>query len=137
MTDMNTNVVDEFRANHGVVGGYFEGTDLLILHVTGRKSGKERLYPLIRVDDGDSYAVVGSLGGAPQDPQWVANVEAMSETVIEVGDDTIKVTPTVLREGPERDRLYAKAVEVWPAFRDDYEKKTDRVFPIIKLVPIG
>lgn len=134
---MNTNVIDEFRANHGVVGGYFEGKNLLILHVIGRRTGKETLYPLIRIDDGDSYAVVGSLGGAPKDPAWVANVEAMSEAVIEVGDDTIKVKPTVLRDGPERDRLYAKAIEHWPAFREDYEKKTDRTFPIVKLDPIS
>ncbi|HVV17907.1 MAG TPA: nitroreductase/quinone reductase family protein [Pseudonocardiaceae bacterium] len=134
---MNTDIIDEFRRNHGVVGGHFEGKNLVIVHVTGRKSGIERLYPLIRVDDGDSYAVVGSLGGAPKDPEWVANIEVMDETVIEVGDDTIKVKPTVLRAGPERDRLYEKAVEHWPAFRESYEKKTDRTFPIVRLDPIS
>lgn len=134
---MNTAIIDEFRANHGVVGGHFEGKNLVIVHVTGRKSGVERLYPLIRIDDGDSYAVVGSLGGAPKDPEWVANIEVMDETVIEVGDDTIKVKPTVLRAGPERDRLYEKAVEHWPAFREDYEQKTDRAFPIVRLDPIS
>lgn len=137
MSDANTGIIEEFRANHGVVGGYFEGKRLLILHVIGRKSGTERLYPLIRITDGDSYAVVGSMGGAPEDPAWVANVEAMSEAVIEVGDQTLKVRPTVLREGPERERLYKQAVEYWPAFRNDYEKKTDRKFPVIRLDPIG
>ncbi len=137
MSDTNTPVIEEFRQNHGVVGGYFEGKRLLILHVTGRRSGTERLYPLIRITDGDSYAVVGSLGGAPRDPEWVANVEAMAETTIEVGDETLTVRPTVLREGPERDRLYEKAVAYWPAFREDYEKRTDRTFPVIRLDPVG
>ena len=137
MSDMNTGIIEEFRANHGVVGGHFEGKRLLILHVIGRKSGTERLYPLVRITDGDSYAVVGSMGGAPKDPEWVANVEAMTEAVIEVGDETIKVRPIVLREGTERDRLYEQAVEYWPAFRESYEPRTDRKFPVIRLDPIS
>jgi deazaflavin-dependent oxidoreductase (nitroreductase family) len=137
MDDRNTGIIEEFRANHGVVGGHFEGKRLLILHVIGRKSGTERLYPLIRITDGDSYAVIGSMGGAPKDPEWVANVEAMTEAVIEIGDETIKVRPIVLREGTERDRLYEKAVEYWPAFRESYEQQTDRKFPVIRLDPIS
>jgi deazaflavin-dependent oxidoreductase (nitroreductase family) len=133
----NESIIEEFRANHGIVGGYFEGKRLLILHVIGRKSGNERLYPLIRIVDNDSYAVVGSMGGAPKDPEWVANVEAMSEATVEIGDETLTMKPTVLREGPERDRLYEQAVEYWPAFREQYEKRTDRTFPVVRLDPIG
>lgn len=67
----------------------------------------------------------------------MANVEAMSELTIETGDETVTMKPTVLREGPERDRLYEKAVEYWPEFREVYETKTDRKFPVIRLDPIG
>lgn len=137
MNDYNAPMIEQYRANKGVVGGPFEGKHLLLLHAVGRKSGTERIYPLVYTTDGDSYLVCGSLGGAPKDPVWVNNVAAMTETTIEVGEDTVKVRPTVLREGPERDRLYELLVEYWPAFRRDYEPKTDRVFPVIRLDPIS
>lgn len=136
MNDFNAQIIDEFRANQGVVGGHFDGKRLAILHIVGRKSGTERLYPLVCTTDGDALLVCGSMGGAPTDPVWVANVEAMSELTVEVGTDTITTKPTVLREGPERDRLYALLVDYWPDFLE-YEKKTDRVFPVIRLDPVG
>jgi hypothetical protein len=60
----------------------------------------------------------------------------MTEATIEVGDSRLTTKPTVLREGAERDRLYAKLVDYWPDFLE-YEKKTTRVFPIIRLDPIS
>lgn len=138
MSDWNTSIIEQFRANKGVVGAPFEGKHLLILHAIGRKSGKESLVPLLYAQDGDAYLLCGSLGGAPKDPVWVANVEAMSEATIELpGDKTITAKPTVLREGPERDRLYDLLVEEWPAYRNDYEKNTDRVFPVVRLDPVA
>jgi hypothetical protein len=53
-----------------------------------------------------------------------------------VGDRTIEVKPTVLREGAERDRLYA----AYAAFSPDviqYEKNTDRKFLMVLLEPIA
>lgn len=138
MNDWNTSIIEQFRANKGVVGGPFEGKHLLIVHAVGRKSGKESLVPLLYAQDGDAYLLCGSLGGAPNDPVWVANLEAMSEATVELpGDRTITAKPTVLRDGPERDRLYELLVKEWPAYRDDYEKKTDRVFPVVRLDPIA
>jgi deazaflavin-dependent oxidoreductase (nitroreductase family) len=136
MNDFNSEIINEFRGNHGVVGGHFEGKNLLILHVIGKKTGTERLYPLVYTTDGDALLVAGSLGGAPNDPVWVGNVEVMTEATIEVGDSRLTTKPTVLREGAERDRLYAKLVDYWPDFLE-YEKKTTRVFPIIRLDPIS
>jgi deazaflavin-dependent oxidoreductase (nitroreductase family) len=135
MNDFNTPIVEEFRANKGVVGGHFEGKELLILHTIGRRTGQERLNPLVFTTDGDSMLVAGSFGGAEQEPAWVRNVEAMSEITVEVGERTITAKPSVLREGPERDRLYAKLVAYWPDFTQ-YETKTTRAFPVIRLDPI-
>ncbi|HEY1570707.1 MAG TPA: nitroreductase/quinone reductase family protein [Pseudonocardiaceae bacterium] len=136
MNDFNSQIVAEFRTNQGVVGGHFEGKHLAILHIVGRRTGTERLYPLVYTTDGDALLVAGSMGGAPTDPVWVANVEAMSELTVEVGAKTITTKPIVLREGAERDRLYALLVDYWPDFLE-YEKKTDRVFPVVRLDPIG
>jgi deazaflavin-dependent oxidoreductase (nitroreductase family) len=136
MNDYNASTIAEFRANKGVVGGHFEGKELLILHTIGHQTGKERLRPLIYTKDGESFVVVGSAGGAEQEPVWVANVEAMSEITVEVGERTITAKPSVLREGAERDRLYATMVAYWPDFTQ-YETKTSRTFPVIRLDPIG
>jgi len=134
MSDFNQEVIDEFRANAGVVGGHFAGKHLLLLHSVGRRSGRPYVNPAIYVNDGDGFAVAGSNAGAEQEPAWVANVEAMSQVRIEVGDRVLTANVSVLREGPERDRAYAKLVDYWADFLE-YETKTTRKFPVIRLVP--
>ena len=107
MSDWNANVIDEFRANQGKVGGYFEGKNLLLLHTRGRKSGAERVNPLAYRMVGDTYAVFGSKGGAPEHPDWIHNVEANPDVEVEVGTERFKGKAEVLWEGPERDEIYA------------------------------
>lgn len=73
MASFNDTVIDNFRAADGVLGGHWEGKTTLLLHTSGRKSGKNFVNPLVAAPDGDSCIVCGSGGGAPEDPQWVAN----------------------------------------------------------------
>ena len=136
MSSFNDQIIAEFRANAGVVGGHFEGKHLLLLHTIGRRTGQERVIPLVYTTVGDSYVVAGSQGGAEKDPLWVANVEIMPEVTIELGTGTLTAKPTVVREGAERKRLYAALVEYWPDFRV-YETRTARHFPVIRLDPAG
>src|SRR5882757_11505533 len=114
MSDYNDQVIEEFRANEGVVGGHFDGVHVLLLHTIGRRTGAARIKPLLYLPDGESFVLVGSAGGATDDPLWVANVEAMPRVTVEVGARTVTTTPTVLRDGPERERLYPRFVEYWP-----------------------
>ena len=116
MSDWNANIIEEFRANEGHVGGMFEGAPLLLLHSTGRHSGKERVNPMMYLADGDRWIVFGSKGGHTAHPHWLHNLEANHEATIEVGTQTIPVKATVLREGPERDDLYARQVAAYPQF---------------------
>jgi deazaflavin-dependent oxidoreductase (nitroreductase family) len=141
MTDMNTQIIEAFRANAGVLGddvagGHFTGKRLLLLHHVGRVSGTERVTPLVAANDGDAYLVVGSMGGAPKDPDWVANIEdGAGETTIEVGDQTLRATTTVVRPGSsEWERLYGIWAAYWPDAKE-YEKNTDRKFPVVRLDP--
>jgi deazaflavin-dependent oxidoreductase (nitroreductase family) len=136
MTDFNSQVIEEFRVNKGVVGGHFEGVELLILHTVGRKTGKARVTPLLTMRDGERFVLVGSNGGAPEEPAWVANLAAMTETKAEVGEHTLTVRPAILRDGPERAALYTKLVQYWPDVLE-YEKTTDRPFPLIVLEPVS
>ena len=134
MASWNDTVIETFRANDGVVGGHWEGKTLILLHSVGRRSGKEYVNPLVAAPDGDGYVICGSLGGAPTDPQWVANLEAASWPVtIELGTDTLKADHTVVRPGDaEWERLYGIWREYWPDAAE-YEKKTDRKFPVARL----
>jgi deazaflavin-dependent oxidoreductase (nitroreductase family) len=119
-----------------VVGGHFEGKKLVLLHTTGRRSGKEYVTPLVAATDGDAYVVCGSLGGAPKDPEWVANLEtAPGPVTVEIGPDTVPADSTVVRPGdPEWERLYGIWRAYWPDAAD-YETKTDRRFPVARLRP--
>ena len=135
MTDRNAKIIEEFRSNHGRVGGVFEGATMLLLHPTGRRIGEERVNPLVYLPDGDRWVVFGSKGGAPADPDWVRNLEANREATIEVGTETIPVrVAAVLRDGQEREELYARQVERRPAFGGYVEKtKGIRTIPVVAL----
>jgi deazaflavin-dependent oxidoreductase (nitroreductase family) len=139
MTSPNGEVIAEFRANSGTVthamGGVLAHLDLVLLHHQGRRSGKSYITPVSYMPYQDGYLLLGSYAGAEEEPQWVANLEGASEMTVEVGSRTRRMTPTILRLGPQRDRLYEIAREHWP-FVLDYEKKTCRPFPVVLLTPV-
>lgn len=131
--DFNAQIIEEFRANEGVVGGPFEGATLLLLHHVGAKSGKDRVNPLVYNRDGDRYVVFASKAGAPTNPDWYHNIKADPNITIEVGTDTIDVVASEA-SGEERDRLFDAQVQRSPQF-GEYRDKTDRVIPVILLTP--
>ena len=136
MSDWNTRIIEEFRANEGKVGGNFEGRTLLLLHHTGAKTGTERVNPLAyqRLSD-DSVAVFGSKGGAPTNPDWVYNLVAHPDVQVEIGPGTFSAHARVA-EGAERERIWEKQKQYWPAFAE-YEEKTTgiREIPVVILAP--
>ena len=127
----NQPIIEEFRANKGVVGGPFEGATLLLLTTTGAKSGEPRLSPLAYLTIDDKMIIVGSKAGADTNPAWVHNLRANPRAHIEVGTDAYDV---VARELPadERDATYPKIVELAATF-GDYQAKTNRVIPLFEL----
>ncbi|WP_194819644.1 nitroreductase family deazaflavin-dependent oxidoreductase [Nocardia sp. XZ_19_385] len=133
-SDWNTNIIEEFRANSGKVGGPFAGRELLLLTTTGAKSGLPRTNPLAFIRDGGHIVIIASKAGAPTNPDWYYNVRANPEVTVELGTDKFQATATPITEGPERDRLYAAMVEVMPGFAD-YAEKTGRVIPVVTLTP--
>jgi len=134
MADHNAPIIEEFRANHGKVGGFFEGATLLILHTKGRISGRPQAVVLNHLQEGDRFIVYGTKGGAPTDPDWVVNVRADPSPTVETGTDTIPVRAVEIT-GAERDELYAKQVERRPIF-GTYPSKTTRTIPVIALEPV-
>ena len=126
----NDNVVQEFRASGGMVGGPFAG-DIVLLTMTGAKSGRPRLSPLAYFTLDGKMLLVGSFGGAPKDPPWVHNLRANPEAHVEVGTESYDV---IARELPpdERDALFDKLVDLAP-MSGDYQAKTSRVIPLFEL----
>ena len=131
--DFNAQIIEEFRANEGRVGGMFEGAKLVLLHHTGAKSGKRRINPLGYLSDKGRYVVFASKAGAPTNPHWYHNLRADPNVTIEVGTDTIEVVASEAT-GEERERLYRTQAARVPQFAE-YEKQTDRVIPVIVLTP--
>lgn len=132
--DHNAGIIEEFRANGGKVGGFFEGTTMLLLHTKGVKTGRPRTNPVMYLPDGERFIVFGTKSGAPTDPHWVRNVLADPDPKIEVGTRTIPVRAVQIT-GPERDEFYARQVERRPDFAE-YLKKTTRIIPAIALEPL-
>ncbi|MCV7014524.1 nitroreductase family deazaflavin-dependent oxidoreductase [Mycolicibacterium madagascariense] len=131
LDDFNRGIVEEFRANGGVVGGPFEGGKLLLLHTTGAKSGLPRLSPLAYLTVDGRMLIVGSYAGAPKDPAWVHNLRAHPAARIEVGTEAYDVTATELPDD-ERDALYPRITAMVPVFAE-YQAKTTRTIPLFEL----
>lgn len=132
--DFNRKIIDEFRANKGVVGGPFEGAPLLLLHSVGRKSGEERVTPVVYQQVGRSWAVFASKAGAPTHPDWYHNLVAHPEVSVEVGSEIVPVTAREAA-GDEREDIWAKQKAAMPGFAEYEDKAGDRVIPVLILDP--
>ena len=132
--EFNQQIIDEFRANEGRVGGMFEGMSLLLLHHTGAKSGTERVNPLAFLTDDGRYVVFASKGGAPTNPGWYWNLKANPEVTIEVGTDSIAATASEAT-GEQRERLFRAQADRFPQFDDYVQKAAGRKIPVMVLTP--
>ena len=131
MSDFNQNVITEFRANGGKVGGPFEGAPMMLLTTTGAKSGHARTSPVVYTKDGDRYVIIASKAGAPTNPDWFHNLVANPEVTLEVGTETFPARATVT-SGEERTRLYDAQAALMPGFAE-YAQKTTREIPVVVL----
>jgi deazaflavin-dependent oxidoreductase (nitroreductase family) len=124
-----------YRASRGRLLGRVGTLGVLLLTTTGRTSGKPRTVPLLYTAAGDGYAVIASMGGAPDDPAWCKNLRANPNAVVEIGGDR---TPVSAREaeGDERERLWRAMADEFGGY-DGYQRRTSRRIPVVILEPIG
>lgn len=126
--------VERYERSDGAEPSELVGDQWIVLWTLGAKSGKVRKTPLVRVADGEGrYAVIGSMGGAPNHPQWVHNVRARPVARLQ---DGAEVRDFDVREvdGEEKAAWWARAVAVWPAY-DEYQAATERQIPLFVLDP--
>jgi deazaflavin-dependent oxidoreductase (nitroreductase family) len=131
MSDWNAKIIEEFRANEGRVGGPFKGAPMILVHHVGRKTGAERVNPLVYYPDGDSMVIIASAGGATKHPDWYHNLVARDRTEVEVGAETFPVDVAEI-EGPARDDLWQRITTAMPGFAE-YEKTANRTIPLLRL----
>ncbi len=127
----NDQIIDEFRANEGRVGGPFEGAPLLLLHHIGAKSGTERVTPMMYQAVGDDLAVFASYAGEDVNPAWYHNLLANPDVTAEVGTDTVALRARDL-PADERAPIWEKQKADYPGFAG-YEQKTSRTIPVVLL----
>jgi deazaflavin-dependent oxidoreductase (nitroreductase family) len=126
--------VRTYEATDGAQAWDLRGVPVIILTTRGRKSGALRKAPLMRVTDGEKYAVVASKGGAPEHPVWYLNM--LADPVVTLQDKAVKKQYRAhTASGAEREQWWARATAVWPDY-DTYQTKTDREIPIVILEPL-
>ena len=129
--------VELYESSGGTQGTTLRETGLPVIIVTntGNKTGAIRKTPLMRVQDGANYVLVGSVGGAPKNPVWVYNLR--TNPAVELRDATT-VQPMRVREvkdAAERARLWELAVAAFPPYAD-YQKRTTRTIPLFVAEPV-
>ena len=126
---------EKYMESGGKDGTDLQGKPVILLTTVGAKTGKLRKTPLMRVEHDGEYAVVASLGGAPQNPVWYYNLKANPR--VELQDGTV-TRDYEAREvfGDEKARWWERAVQAWPDYAN-YQTKTDRQIPVFVLTPVS
>jgi deazaflavin-dependent oxidoreductase (nitroreductase family) len=136
MSDWNTQIIDEFRANHGRVGGQFEGAPLILLHHQGRKSGTDYVSPVMFLADEadpDTIYVFASKAGAPTHPEWYRNLIAAGRGRVETGEGAYPVDVSELA-GDQRDRIFEEQARRFPGFAEYADRTAGiRTIPVLAL----
>ncbi len=125
--------VEQYESTGGVEGGTMKDQPVIILTSLGAKSGKIRKTPLMRVEHDGQYAVVASMGGAPQNPTWYANLKAHPFVELQDGADRRDYAVREL-SGDEKQLWWERAVRAWPDY-ESYQQHTDRDIPVLLLTP--
>jgi F420H(2)-dependent quinone reductase len=120
-----------YESSGGTKGTTLRGMPVVILWTLGAKSGKIRKTPLMRVEHDGAYAVVASLGGAPQHPVWYHNVVADPHVELQDGPERHDYTAREVT-GEEKALWWKRAVEAYPDYAD-YQARTDREIPVFVL----
>ena len=123
-----------YMSSGGTEGTELKGRPVVLLTTVGAKTGKIRKTPLMRVEHDGQYAVVASLGGAPNHPVWYHNITKNPRVELQDGTRSGDYTAREVY-GEEKALWWRRAVEVWPDYAD-YQRKTEREIPVFVLTPI-
>ncbi len=128
--------VELYERTNGAEGSTLLDTGLPVIIVTntGNRSGAVRKTPLMRVKDGESYVLVGSMGGAPKNPVWVYNLRENPDVEIRDLAEVQKMRVREVKDEAERERLWKLAVAAYPPY-EEYQQRTSRRIPLFVAEP--
>ena len=130
--------VELYESSGGTKGTELRETGLPCIIVThkGNRTGAIRKTPLMRVKDGDSYVLVGSMGGAPRNPVWVYNLRADGNVEIRDRTEVFRMRAREVESAEERARVWAIAVAAFPPYADYRERAAStRTIPVFIAEP--
>lgn len=131
MSDFNTKIIDEFRANGGKVA-MFGDAPVVILHTVGARSGQVREIPLVALLEGDATYVFASKAGATTNPDWYHNLKANPEIQVEFGAETFQARVTELPTAVGQEKIAAQAVHM-PQFGEYVTSAAPRLIPAFSI----
>jgi len=133
--NLNEQVIDDFRANGGRVGGPYEGAPIILVHHVGAKTGSKHVSPVLYFPQEDGRMIVAASNeGAPKNPAWYHNLKADPRTDVELGPETFPVAAQEIT-GQERDDVWASIVAVAP-FLGELQKMTSRTIPLLRFTRV-
>jgi deazaflavin-dependent oxidoreductase (nitroreductase family) len=110
------------------------GQPVVLLHVRGAKSGVERTVPLLATKQGDVVVLIASKAGAAKHPAWFHNVKANPDVEVTLRNERVPMH-AMIAEGPERERLWAMAVDNYSGYARYQERAGNRTIPVVALRP--
>jgi deazaflavin-dependent oxidoreductase (nitroreductase family) len=124
--------IERYEATEGAEGYDWEkGTTILLLHTKGRKTGEERVHPLIFREWEGAYLIVASKGGDAKPPTWYLNLQADPDVTVQIKGEKFAAKARTATPA-EKPAMWQHMVEVWPDY-SNYQKKTDRNIPVVVL----
>ncbi len=145
---MESNNIALFRLSNGRVGGTIFGAPVILLTTSGRRTGVRRTKPLLALEDGTSWIVVGSRGGTTHNPDWFENLlayegrasggePALEAPVVEAaGAEPVVVSSEVLGDD-EREHWWDRLVAIYPKFASYQRRAAHRTIPVLRLTPMS
>ena len=130
------NQVELYESSGGTQGNTLMDTGMPVIIVTnrGHKTGAIRKTPLMRVADGDTYILVASKGGAPDNPSWYYNLKADPNVEIRDKTEVYKMQVHEVVDPVERERVWNIAASTFPGYQH-YQNNTDRLIPVFVAEP--
>ncbi len=124
-----------YQETEGREGYLWNGVPILLLTTTGWKSGvATKTRALIYGQDGDSFLVVASKGGSPEDPSWYRNLQAHPRAQVQIRESCFEAEARTA-DATERPRVWEIMRSIWPNY-DVYETRTSRNIPVVILEPV-
>lgn len=133
----NEQNMKEFLTSGGKVAMFAKmNSEILLLHTTGAKSGKERINPLAYFSYNNRLFIFASDSGEPRHPSWYHNLLANPNVTVEIGTETHAAQAVVIR-GADRDMIFRISSETFPIFTEYQKKAGSRAIPVVELLLKG